>query len=134
MRADSRLPRVLHALLHMAKMDRPATSEEIAVMLGTNATVVRRTLAGLRDAELLTSTKGHGGGWSLSRPLTEMSLLDLYSALGSPELFAIAPDDDQPSCLLAQAANTATNDALHAARQVFEERLAALTVAEIVRA
>ncbi|WP_254871426.1 Rrf2 family transcriptional regulator [Pseudooceanicola sp. HF7] len=118
----------------MAKMDRPATSEEIAVMLGTNATVVRRTLAGLRDAELLTSTKGHGGGWSLSRPLTEMSLLDLYSALGSPELFAIAPDDDQPSCLLAQAANTATNDALHAARQVFEDRLAALTVAEIVRA
>ena len=117
MRADSRLPRVLHALLHMAKMDRPATSEEIAVMLGTNATVVRRTLAGLRDAELLTSTKGHGGGWSLSRPLTEMSLLDLYSALGSPELFAIAPDDDQPSCLLAQAANTATNDALQVARQ-----------------
>jgi Rrf2 family protein len=134
MRTDSRLPRVLHALLHMAKMDRPATSEEIAVMLGTNATVVRRTLAGLREAGLLTSAKGHGGGWSLSRPLSEISLLELYGALGSPELFAIAPDEDQPTCLLARAANTATNDALHAARQVFLDRLAALTVAEIVRA
>lgn len=134
MRTDSRLPRVLHALLHMAEMDRPATSEEIAAMLRTNATVVRRTLAGLRDRGLLTSTKGHGGGWVLSRPLTEISLLDLYSALGSPELFAIAPDEGQPTCLLAKAANTATNDALHAAQQVFRERLAALTVAEIVRA
>ena len=76
MRTDSRLPRVLHALLHLADMDRPATSEEIAMMLGTNATVVRRTLAGLREAGLLTSTKGHGGGWSLARPLSEMSLLD----------------------------------------------------------
>lgn len=103
-------------------------------MLGTNATVVRRTLAGLRDAGLLASTKGHGGGWVLSRPLTEISLLDLYNALGSPELFAIAPDEGQPTCLLARAANTATNDALHAARQVFRERLAALTVAEIVSA
>lgn len=134
MRSDSRLPRVLHALLHMAEMDRPATSEEIAEMLGTNATVVRRTLAGLREAGLLTSTKGHGGGWSLSRPLTEMSLLDLYRALGAPELFAIAPDGEQPTCLLAQAANTATTEALQAARQVFEDRLASLTVAEIVRA
>ncbi|WP_040604932.1 Rrf2 family transcriptional regulator [Sagittula stellata] len=133
MRSDSRLPRVLHALLHLADMDRPATSEEIAAMLGTNATVVRRTLAGLREAGLLSSTKGHGGGWSLSRPLTEISLLDLYSALGSPELFAIAPDEAQPACLLARAANAATNDALHAAREVFEERLKALTVAEIVR-
>ncbi|MCG7625074.1 Rrf2 family transcriptional regulator [Epibacterium sp. Ofav1-8] len=133
MRTDSRLPRVLHALLHMAEMDRPATSEEIAAMLGTNATVVRRTLAGLREAQLLTSTKGHGGGWSLSRPLTEISLLDLYSALGAPELFAIAPDEDQPSCLLARAANAATNDALYEAKQVFKARLAARTVAEIVK-
>ena len=102
-------------------------------MLETNATVVRRTLAGLRNAGLLSSTKGHGGGWSLSRPLEDISLLDLYRALGSPELFAISPDEGQPSCLLARAANSATNDALHAARQVFEARLTAFTVAEIVR-
>ena len=102
-------------------------------MLGTNATVVRRTLSGLREAGLLASTKGHGGGWSLSRPLSEISLLELYGALGSPGLFAIAPDEDQPACLLARAANAATNDALQAARQVFEDRLAALTVAELVR-
>lgn len=132
MRHDSRLPRVLHALLHLGEMDRPATSDEIAVMLATNSVVVRRTLGGLRDAGLVVSAKGHGGGWTLARPLHEISLLELYRALGSPALFAIAPDREDQTCLLAQAANAATLDALEAARDVFESRLAAVTVAEIV--
>lgn len=132
MRPDSRLPRVLHALLHLDHLDRPATSEEIAMMLGTNAAVVRRTMAGLRDAGILTSSKGHGGGWALARGLDEISLLALYQALGSPALFAIGTDEDTPSCLLARAANAATNAALAAARREFEAALQAVSVAQIV--
>ncbi|QTG90363.1 Rrf2 family transcriptional regulator, partial [Vibrio furnissii] len=64
MRLDSRLSRVLHILLHLVKQ--PMTSEQFATMLGTNAVVIRRTMAGLRDAGYVTSTKGQGGGWTLS--------------------------------------------------------------------
>ncbi len=131
MRQDSRLPRVLHALLHLDQMKRPATSELIAGMLQTNAAVVRRTMAGLRDAGIVTSTKGHRGGWSLSRPINEITLLDIYTALGSPALFAIGNDGQEPTCLLARAANVATTRALEAARCQFEKSLASISVADL---
>lgn len=52
---------VLHVLLHMAEADGPITSERLAMMMGTNPVVVRRTMAGLRDLGLVASGKGHGG-------------------------------------------------------------------------
>lgn len=58
---------MLYALLHLDRMQAPATSELIAQMLGTNALVVRRTMGGLRRAGIVFSVKGHGGGWSLAR-------------------------------------------------------------------
>ena len=131
MRQDNRLSRVLHALLHLDGMDDPATSEQIAQMLRTNAAVVRRTMSGLREAGIVTSAKGHGGGWSLAKPLGEVTLLSIYKALGSPQLFAIGNDEDDPSCLLARSAYAATNDALSAARREFETSLDRITVAQL---
>jgi len=131
MRQDSRLPRVLHALLHLERLQAPATSELIAQMLGTNSSVVRRTMGGLRQAGIVVSVKGHGGGWSLAKPLTEISLLEIYQALGAPTLFAIGIDDEQTTCLLARAANDATANALAKARQHFETHLKAVSVAEM---
>lgn len=131
MRQDSRLPRVLHALLHLERMEGPAPSKLIAEMLGTNPAVVRRTMAGLRTAGIVMSAKGHGGGWSLSRPLAEVSLLDIYTALGSPELFAIGNDATGTTCLLARAANEATERALDASRTRFEQSLESVSVADL---
>lgn len=131
MRQDRRLSRVLHALLHLDQMDGPATSELIAQMLQTNPAVVRRTMSGLRDAGIVTSTKGHGGGWSLARPLDQITLLSIYEALGSPQLFAIGSDDDDVQCLLEKSANAATSDALAAARRQFEASLRQVTVAQL---
>ncbi|WP_299146419.1 Rrf2 family transcriptional regulator [uncultured Tateyamaria sp.] len=131
MRQDNRLSRVLHALLHLDGMDRPATSEQIAQMLQTNSAVVRRTMSGLREAGIVTSTKGHGGGWALAKPLTDVTLFAIYEALGSPKLFAIGNDDDNPSCLLARAAYAATDNALHAAQLQFRASLDAITVKQL---
>lgn len=131
MRQDSRLSRVLHALLHLEQMQEPATSELIAGMLGTNAAVVRRTMGGLRAAGIVTSTKGHRGGWSLARSLGDISLMDIYTALGSPILFAIGNDEVEPKCLLAKAANKATTKALEAARRQFENALESTSVADL---
>ncbi len=133
MRNDSRLPRVLHALLHLGEMTTPATSGLIAQMLGTNPSVVRRTMAGLRDAGILVSVKGHGGGWSLAKPLNEITLLEIYAALGSPTLFAIGNDDEQVTCMLARAASEATDSALKSAQQHFERQIMAVSVADLAR-
>ena len=131
MRPDSRLARVLHVLLHLEEMDAPATSAAIGEMLNTNAAVVRRTMAGLREHGYVRSAKGHGGGWVLARPLSEITLLGLYEALGSPVLFAVGRADDAPKCLMEQAANAATGRALDRAADTFAQALAGVTMADL---
>lgn len=131
MRRDSRLSRLLHLLLHIARAQRPLTSETLATLLNTNQVVVRRMLAGLREHGHVQSEKGHGGGWSLARPLSEISLLDVHEALGGPAPFAIELSEDHPSCLLERAAHNALRDALGEAEQTLRARLAAVTLADL---
>ena len=84
MKNDSRLSSVLHVLLHMAELDRPATSEDMAKILSTNPVVIRRIMAGLREAGSVHSEKGHGCGWRLTCDLASITLRDVYLALGEP--------------------------------------------------
>jgi Rrf2 family protein len=131
MRNDSRLSRMLHVLIHMDRHEHSVTSEMIAKMLNTNPVVVRRTMAGLREQGYVRSEKGHGGGWTLVRPLSEITLLDVYSAIGEPHLFAIGPADDQPKCLVEQAVNAALEDAMKEAQALLLRRLGSVTLDEI---
>ena len=133
MPTDNRLPRVLHVLLHLDDIDEPVTSGVIGQMLGMNPSLVRRTMAGLRQAGMVGSTKGHGGGWFLAKGLEEISLADVYDALGTPTLFALGPSGDRPDCLLERAANTAVAQALESAREQFQVRIAGVTVAELCK-
>lgn len=57
MRTDSKLSRMLHVLLHMARQNKTFTSDEIAEMLSTNPVVVRRTMSGLKKQDLSTLQK-----------------------------------------------------------------------------
>lgn len=131
MRQDNRMPRVLHALLHLSEMKDPATSDQLAGMLNTNPAVVRRTMAGLRNQGFVSSTKGHGGGWVLAKPLSEITLAGIYEALGAPKLFALGYSNDTSECLMEQAANAATAAALKAASETFLKALAAVTMADL---
>ena len=114
MPTDNRLSRMLHVLIHMDHIGAPVTSETISRMLDTNPVVVRRTMAGLRAAGYLTSVKGHGGGWTLARPLDEVTLRDIHLALGSPRVFAIGLADDDPRWSLSP-----TGDLREAAANLF---------------
>jgi Rrf2 family protein len=131
MRADSRLPRVLHVLLHLDEIDEPITSEQIGTMLGMNPSLVRRTMGGLRKAGFVGSTKGHGGGWFLEKSLSEISMVDVYEALGKPKLFALGAPDETSTCLLEKAANAATKDALQAAQKEFINSLRMVTISDL---
>lgn len=131
MRHDSRLSRTLHVLVHMDRHGGPLTSDTIAAMLGANPVVIRRTLAGLRDYGYLASGKGHGGGWRLARPLGEITLLDVYRALGAPEPFAIGLAVDHPECLVEQAVNASLAGAMREAAALLEARLGEVTLADV---
>jgi DNA-binding IscR family transcriptional regulator len=134
MRNDSRLSRMLHVLLHMARHEGPMTSERIATMLQTNAVVVRRTMAGLRDAGYVRSEKGHGGGWAIACDLDKVTLLDVHRAVGGPRIFAIGNEHSNPSCAVEQVVNEAVADALAEAEALLVARLGAVSLGELARA
>lgn len=103
MKRNSRLSLALHTLGHMAADPNGAqTSTEIAEHAGTNPVVVRRVLGRLREAGLLTSEKGHSGGWKLARAPEEITLADVFSALDE-QLFTYDDNTEPANCAVERA-------------------------------
>lgn len=120
---------VLHVLLHMTQHEGPSTSEDLAKAMRTNPVVIRRIMAGLRDHGYVASTKGHGGGWTLACNPAEVSLRDVYAALGCPELLAIGNRTESPGCLVEQAVNAALGASFDEAEALLLSRLGSVTLA-----
>ncbi|EEB82411.1 Rrf2 family transcriptional regulator [Roseobacter sp. GAI101] len=134
MNRDTRLSDVLHVLLHLNQVDEPVTSDRLAKSMGTNPAVFRRTMAGLRNAGYVQSGRGHGGGWSLVRPLSEITLLDIYTALGQPALFAIGMRSNNTDCLVERNVNAALKDTMAQSEALFLERFGAITLESLLPA
>ncbi|MDB5931712.1 MAG: Rrf2 family transcriptional regulator [Polaromonas sp.] len=115
----------------MAEMDGPTTSDALAAAMQTNPVVARRLMAGLRYAGFVTSAKGHGGGWMLSCPLTQVTLGDIYEALGAPTLLAVGNRNESPGCAVEQAVNAALSDAYSQAEAALMARLHTVTLASL---
>ena len=131
MKRNSRLSVALHVLLHMAQRpDAAMTSEEMAVCAGTNPVVIRRAFAGLREAGIVSSSKGHGGGWRLARPLSDVTLEQVQRALDE-RVVAVAAAYESPGCLVEQAVHRALDGAVAEATRVLDRRLAAITLADL---
>lgn len=122
---------VLHILLHMAEQAAPVTSEMLARAMGTNPVVIRRLMAGLREQGYVRSDKGHGGGWTIARDLNEVTLRDIYEALGSPELLAIGNRTEAPGCLVEQSVNAALGKAFDEAEARLLDRFGEISLASL---
>ena len=131
MKPDSKLSSILHVLLHMAHAGRPMTSDEMATCLGTNPVLVRRVMAGLRERGYVASTKGHGGGWTISCDLEQVTLRDIYDAVGAPTVFAMGNRVEQPGCLVEQAVNAALAETLDDAEKRLLARFGEVTIGAI---
>ena len=131
MRKDSKLSRMLHVLLHMARENKPFTSDYIAEMLDTNPVAVRRTMSGLKKAGFVDSEKGPGGGWTLVQDLKDISLYDIYLAVGEPSIFAIGNQNEEPNCLVEVVVNRSLDQAFINAQQILISNLKATTLAQL---
>lgn len=112
--------------------DEPATSERLAAWADTNPVVIRRSFAGLREAGIVSSTKGHGGGWRLGRPAAEISLGQIQTALDE-RLLGHALIEDTPGCLVERAVNAALDDAMREAERLLHEKLSRLSLADLAK-
>jgi DNA-binding IscR family transcriptional regulator len=115
----------------MAEAPGPMTSEDLGRVMQTNPVVIRRIMAGLRDQQLVSSEKGHGGGWTLSCDFNAVTLRDIYEALGSPEIFAMGNRSESPGCLVEAAVNKALTGAFEDAEALLMARFGGVTLAAL---
>lgn len=121
----------LHVLLHLSGHPTPVTSEALSEHMGANPVVIRRTMAGLRKARLVSSSKGHGGGWSILRDLKEISLLDIYRALDEPILVQQHRGIEMPECLVERTVGRALNAIYQEAEALIIKRFEKIKLSDL---
>ncbi|GAB3038820.1 Rrf2 family transcriptional regulator [Bowmanella dokdonensis] len=133
MRKDSRLSRVLHVLAHLGASENPMTSSQLARMLCTNPVVVRRTMGLLRDSGYVQTVQGRHGGWSLTRPLSDMTLLEIHKALGDTGLIGLSVTSEHGNCFIEKSVNLALTSVFNEAETLILARFGEISLDKLLQ-
>lgn len=132
MQKSTRFPAAVHILTMLAAKEGDYLSSEIiAHSMDTNRVVVRRLIALLAQAGLVSSQAGVSGGARLEKEPQEISLLDIYEAVEEGNLFRF--HTPQAGCPVAVCVTADLKVALDDAEAALRERLASKTLAEVSR-
>ena len=135
----SRFTMALHALAMIAlETDRaggqPVTSATLAGSIGTNPVVIRRVIADLRRAGLVASRRGVGGGVSLTRPASKITLRCVWEALeGKEQLFGRHPSGPNPACPTGRCVAASLEELYGHAEAALKASLGKVTLARFQR-
>lgn len=136
MRPSSRLTVAVHILTllaHGSAEGAPVTSDYLAGSVNTNPVVVRRLLALLRQARLVRSQGGPGGGWSLVVPPARITLRDVFRAVERDPIFPLHASTPNPRCPVGRTIQGVLGDRYEAARRAVEHDLARTSIADLVQ-
>jgi len=137
MQANSRFAVAIHvlALARVARGDAlgmPVTSEQMAESVNTNPVVIRRILGALREAGLVASQSGPGGGWRLLRRPDDISLRDVYKAVEAEPLFALPRREPSAGCAIGKQLPAVLERCFRNAEAALEEQLDQVTLADVI--
>ena len=131
--ANTRFRTAVHAMAVIAYVpEQQATSDAIAASIATDASVVRKLLSLLREAGLVQGAMGRAGGYALSRPPGQITLNDVFVAVGGDDVFPESDRPTNPTCPVGGHIGTALEQPLAMARKSLAEGLSRTTVADVV--
>jgi len=111
-----------------------ATSEELAKSINTNPVVVRRVLGDLRRAGLVDTKRGVGGGVTLAKNASQITLRHAYEAIEQGEqLFAGYPSGPNPRCPVGNVLADYLGEVYGNAEESMKRSLGKVTVDAMVR-
>ena len=123
---------ILTAIDYFKDMDR-VNSEFLAGSTGVNPVIVRTVISQLREAGLVQTQRGSSGA-ELAKPLHEITLYDVYRAVGSVDgeegLFHFH-EHPNPDCPVGRNIHKVLDQHLMDAQKAMEERLKTTTLAHI---
>ena len=114
--------------------DQKMTSDFMAASIGTNPVIVRKLLQQLKAAGLIEVSRGTGGV-TVTKPLNEITFLDIYKAVEctpDEELFHFHENPNQ-ACLVGRNIHHVLDDKLAKVQEAMEKELAAITLADVKR-
>jgi Rrf2 family protein len=131
---SSKLTVGVHILAVLAlSPDRPQTSESIAGSVNTNPVVIRRLLGLLREAGIVESQGGHGGGWRLVGPAERTTLLDVLRAVEpNGETIALHRGEPNPLCTVGRNIQAVLSRLYAEVERRMDEQLAKTTIAGVL--
>jgi len=108
------------------------TSTYLANSVNTSPSFVRRVLAKLSKANLVRTTMGKSGSCALAKKPEDISLLEIYKAVGAPKAFSIHDYPVQTSCKVSCKIKDSMDGVLDKVQKSLEESLKAITLAEVI--
>ncbi len=109
------------------------TSEFVAGSVNTNPVVIRRLLAMLRQARLVDSQGGPGGGWQLLREPGAITLGEIFLAVEAGALFPLHAAEPNPQCPVGRHIQAALAGIHRDAQAALVAELGRTTLAQLVR-
>ncbi len=123
---------IITALDYFRDMDR-VNSEFLAGSIGVNPVIVRSVISQLREAGIVRTQRGSSGA-ELAKRLDEITLYDIYKAVGSVDteegLFHFH-EQPNPDCPVGRNIHKVLDRRLLDAQRAMEEKLKAATLADI---
>ena len=124
---------IITAIDYFKDMDR-VNSEFLAGSIGINPVIVRTVISQLREAGIVRTQRGSSGA-ELAKRLDEITLYDIYKAVGSvdPEegLFHFH-EQPNPDCPVGRNIHKVLDQHLLDAQKAMEDQLRCSTLADIV--
>ena len=128
---STRFSVAIHILVSLALRGEALNSAELAWSIDTNPSMVRRILASLKRAGLVTSRSGPDGGAEIARDPKRITLLEVLHAVDlKPATGVHRPN---PECPLGAVIDEPLAAVLAEADQAAEQVLAGKTVHEVAR-
>ncbi|MBQ9257324.1 MAG: Rrf2 family transcriptional regulator [Acidaminococcaceae bacterium] len=123
---------IITAIDFFKDMER-VNSEFLAGSIGVNPVIVRTVISQLREAGILQTKRGSSGA-EIAKRLNEITLYDIYKAVGSVDMEGIFHFHEQPNpdCPVGRNIHRVLDQHLIDAQRAMEEKLRTTTLADIV--
>lgn len=135
MKVSGGVEAALHCAVVLTAAAEPVPAARLAQLHGVSGTYLAKTLQALSRAGLVRSSQGKSGGYALTRPPAEITVLDVVEAVEGPGPTFVCTEIRQRGPLAAAADACATPCAITrtmlAADRAWRAALRAVTVADL---
>lgn len=135
MQISSRFTIAIHifACIDTFEKERKITSDFLAGSVHANPVIIRKLLSQLKAAGLVAVKRGSGGA-SISKPLNQITFLDVYNAvecIDNGELFHFHENPNQ-ECPVGRNIHHILDEKLQRVQRAMEDEMKKITIADVI--